>query len=201
MLKVEETQRRCWTSWYAVVDGLPASLAGELTAARETNAAIAGRGNVLMPALTRYTGTLYQAAREALSSILASGTHVLILSGGYGVVCADELIADYEMRFNPAMWADRIVERAVEAYAVRHGCLSVRAFAGGTTPYARVIRRTDWQYAGVCDALLVAPDFHGGGAMRAVPTALGAAITAFSQGRLTPKWRTTDGVGFNWERL
>lgn len=186
---------------HAVIDGLPTSLARDLDTARERNASLANRGNLVMPALARYTGTLYGAAHDALSAIAASGAHVLILSGGYGVVCADELIAEYEMRFNPAMWRDRVVERTLEAYAELHGCATVRAFAGAKTPYARVIRRTRWQGAGVRDAVLVAPDFHRGGAMRAVPTALGAAITAFSQNRLTPQWRTPDGVGFEWERL
>jgi len=186
---------------HEVVDGLPTSLVGDLTDARERNANLAKRGPVLMPALTRYTGTLYGAAHEALASIASSGAHVLILSGGYGVVRADELIADYEMRFNPTMWPDRIVERTLEAYAERHGCVSVRAFAGGMTAYARVVRRTRWLRAGVQDAVLIAPDFHRGGAMRAVPAALGAAITALSQNRLTPQWRTVDGIGFNWDRL
>lgn len=186
---------------HAVVDSLPPLLARDLATAREKNADLAKRGNVLMPALTRYAGTLYGVAHEPLRAIVSSGAHVLILSGGYGVVCAHELIADYEMRFKPALWPNRIVERTLEAYAARHGCLSVRAFAGGTTSYAQVMRRTRWQGAGVRDAVLVAPAFHRGGAMRAVPTALGAAITALSEGSLTPQWRTTDGIGFSWERL
>ena len=43
----------------------------------------------LLPAWRRYTGTFYQHARPALADAVATG-HVVIISGGYGIVRGDE---------------------------------------------------------------------------------------------------------------
>ena len=46
----------------------------------------------LMPAWQRYEGMLYSAAGRALQGAIEAGLHVLIISGGYGVIKACEPI-------------------------------------------------------------------------------------------------------------
>jgi hypothetical protein len=45
----------------------------------------------LLPSWRRYTGTFYQHGRPALGGAVAAA-HVVIISGGYGIVRADEPI-------------------------------------------------------------------------------------------------------------
>jgi hypothetical protein len=51
-----------------------------------------------MPALARYSGQPYktEGVADGLLDAMAHGLHVVILSGGYGLLRAEELIQDYE---------------------------------------------------------------------------------------------------------
>ena len=63
---------------------LPRSLAAELRTRRSENASRAKLDeSALLPAAERYTGTLYQAAGDALDVLASSGAGLLIISGGY----------------------------------------------------------------------------------------------------------------------
>ena len=92
-------------------------------------------------------------------------------------------------------------EDHVQAYVRAHRLSCIRALMGASTSYAKVIRSTRWAEAGVADSFLITPEFHGGGAMRAVPTALGEALSALVTGELTPGWTTSNGIRFQWEAL
>ena len=81
----------------AILDELPPDLAETLQSARRANAPQATLDETtLLPAWQRYSGTLYQIAAPVLVQALTSGAHILILSGGYGAVLADEPIGWYE---------------------------------------------------------------------------------------------------------
>jgi hypothetical protein len=180
---------------------LSPGLAGELAESRARNAPLAGISGSTMAAWRRYTGSLYVAGNAALRELAAADAHVLIVSGAYGVVRANESIAMYRMRFEEKRWPRRIVQRCLEAYAQRHQLRVVRVLMGGSTPYAHVARSTRWADAGVNDALLIAPDFHGPGAIRQVPAAIGSALVALVEDRLVPDWATPAGITFRWERM
>ncbi len=133
----------------------------------------------LMPAWLRYTGGFYQSAGSFLAEAVASNAHIVILSGGYGLVRADENIGTYEKKLNPADWSGRVLEDALVAEAIRVGAKSVVAFAASTTGYAQIVRSTSWNRAGVKQAVLVTAHIVGGGAMSKVPRDLGFAFAAF----------------------
>lgn len=63
----------------------------------------------VLPAWRRYTGTFYQHARPALAEAVSTG-HVLIISGGYGVVRADEPIAWYDKALHLTDWPAGLLE-------------------------------------------------------------------------------------------
>jgi hypothetical protein len=133
--------------------------------------------------------------------MLADRTHVLIISGGYGLVCADEPISDYDLIFQAPRWPQRLIPRCLEAYCDTHAIKTVAAFAGRTTPYAQVIRQSYWRHAGVQNAALICPSFSGGGALQAVPKAIGQAVLAFANAQLHTEWRTPPGLKMTWKEL
>jgi hypothetical protein len=131
----------------------------------------------LLPAWRRYTGTFYQHARPALADAVAAG-RVVIISGGYGIARADEPIGWYDKILQLADWPAGLLETALISEARRCGTQTVVAFASSTTDYARLLRRTPWQQAGI-DARLVTITGVTQGAMHEVPRRLGQAFAAF----------------------
>ena len=118
--------------------------------------------------------------------------HVIIISGGYGAVLAREPIGCYKARLNPSWWPNRLIERALIAYAQRHGIASVRAFVFATGPYVTILKRV--RDGGVNDALVLTPEAEPGG-MRRSPATQGEALLALRDGTLSPAWRSSYGLG------
>jgi hypothetical protein len=131
----------------------------------------------VLPAWRRYTGGFYQHARPALADAVATG-NVVIISGGYGIARAGEPIGWYDKILRLTDWPAGLLESALISEAQRCGARTVVAFAPATTDYARLLRRTHWQQAGI-DARLVTITGVTGGAMAEVPRRLGQAFTAF----------------------
>jgi hypothetical protein len=131
----------------------------------------------VLPAWRRYTGAFYQYARPALADAVAAG-HVVIISGGYGIVRGDEPIGWYDKVLQLADWPVGLLESALITEARRCGAQTVVAFASATSEYTKLLRRTRWQQAGI-DARLVTITGVTGGALREVPRRLGQAFSAF----------------------
>ena len=187
----------------AIADGLPKELADRLRAAR---AGMAGKARLdetaRLPAWRRYAGELYRAAGPQLDAAVAAGAHILIVSGGYGVLCADEAIGTYDARFGPGDWPAGLLQQVVAAYARRYGLKRMRAFVSASTAYRDLLQRIDWRAAGVEDALLVMPQGARGGAMVTAPRAQGEALAAFLAGKPPGRgWRSSDGLGLAFEQL
>jgi hypothetical protein len=147
-----------------------------------------------VPALERYSGSLYEhGGREAVRDLLRAGTHVMILSGGYGAVLAAEPIGMYEAALRPSWWPSRLLERVLLAYARQQSIRSVRAFASATSTYSAVLARVPWCDAGVADALLLMPEAGPGGTLKS-PSTIGQALCALRDGTLTGDWRSSYGL-------
>lgn len=177
------------------------ALAQELQAARQRLAEMESfdeRNPV--PALGRYDGALYQVADDALTRAVATGGHVVIVSGGYGVLLGEEPIGLYDRRFVPGDWPRKLAGRVLSSYAERHDIKTVVAFLARTTSYADVVRTAPWP-SNVEQVELVSAAHAGGGGMRIVPQVLGEAADAYLQGRLDGEWRSSRGVALTTERL
>jgi hypothetical protein len=160
------------------------SWAPELQRARSHLHDVAGLDErQVMPAWQRYTGNFYQSAGSSLAAAVSAGARIAILSGGYGVVRAEELIGTYDKELKPADWPGGVLEDALISEAIRVGAQDVVAFAASTTGYARIIKSTPWRRAGIRRAVLVTIVGSGGGAMVMVPRDLGAAFRAFWSGQ------------------
>ncbi|GIE89881.1 hypothetical protein Are01nite_63610 [Actinoplanes regularis] len=158
----------------------PARWSPDLVAARAvlaTTTAIDDR--LLMPAWQRYTGFFYTSAADALTDATARRANIVIISGGYGVLSADEPIGTYNRVFRHADWPPGLLEDLLCEHARRTGARSMVAFLAASTEYARLVRRTPWRSAGITEAALVSVASAGGGAMVTVPRALGSAFRAF----------------------
>ena len=104
--------------------------------------------SAVLPAGARYTGTFYQNAGRALADAAATG-HLVIISGGYGVVRAEELIGWYDKQLRLADWPSGLLESALIGAARRAGAQTVVAFAAATSQYAQLLRRAPWRDAGI----------------------------------------------------
>lgn len=185
----------------ALTDHLPAEMPAELQRARAVvRTKVAFDETARLPAWQRYDGALYNAAGEAIPALIEAGAHVLILSGGYGVILAAELIGSYDTPLVPGWWPNRILERTLIAYAKRHDLASVRAFASETSPYRKVLQRIAWSAEGIADALLLSPEPQPGG-MRKSPVSLGEALAALADRHLSSAWQSSYGLRLGVQRL
>jgi len=181
----------------SILESLPPRLSEELREARlHIRRELHIDESQLMPACERYDGALYRTAHDALQSLLRRGAHLTILSGGYGVVAGREPIGLYDAALMTSRWPDNLLERCLVAYATRHGITSVRAFAGATSPYCKVLQRVRWKKAGIADALLLTPTPAPGG-MSKSPKSIGEALTALSNGTLAFGWQSSYGLALD----
>jgi len=130
-----------------------------------------------LPAWRRYDGMFYRYAGTALAEAVETG-NVVIISGGYGVARAQELIGWYDKVLRLADWPAGLLESVLTGEAHRAGSHTVVAFASATTGYAQLLRRTRWRDAGL-SAYLVTITGVTSGAMAEVPRRLGLGFCAF----------------------
>ena len=193
--------RRTAARGTSVLHSLPRGLAAELKTRRSENAPQAKLDeSALLPAAERYTGTLYQAAGDALDVLAREGAGLLMISGGYGVVRPAEPIGWYEQEFRNAMWPNGVVARCLAAYADATGATAVIALLSATTQYARVFRTARWPDA-VEHVFHIWPEPMAGAMVKA-SRAQGEALKAFSRDHsLHPSWTSTDGLRMQITRL
>ncbi|ANN17341.1 hypothetical protein SD37_17945 [Amycolatopsis orientalis] len=134
-------------------------------------------GGGLRPAWLRYTGNFYRNVGGALGEAAASG-RLLILSGGYGILRADEPIAYYDRKLKLGDWPPGVLEDAVLGEARRLGAANVVTFVSASADYAKLIRRIPWHTSEI-GGVLVTIDFHGGGAQVEVPRRLARSFGAW----------------------
>lgn len=180
----------------SILDSLPARLANELCARRAENALAAQLDeSALLPAVERYTGHLYKAAGTALDALVRSSAGVLVVSGGYGVVCAGESIGWYRQSFKPGMWPNGLIGRCMAAYAATVGAKMVVGLFSATTGYAKAFRTTSWPES-VERVFQVSPRARANdAAMSKAPRAQGEALKEISRReRLPVCWTSSDGL-------
>lgn len=181
----------------AIRRSLPDDLAAELHKARQrVKALVPFDERQLIPAWQRYDGSLYGTGHRALADLMAAGMHVIIISGGYGVVLAQEPIGRYEAPLKLSWWPNHLIERVLIVYAHRHGIASIRAFVSATGPYVTILKRVRWHDAGISDVLVLTPKAEPGG-MRRSPATQGEALVALCNGTLSPEWRSSYDLGLD----
>lgn len=176
-------------------------LAGELDDARRRVVEQGGFDErTLVAARRRYGGALYDAAGSSLAEAVDAGAMIAILSGGYGVVLADELIGAYDRRFTPGDWPRKVAGRVLASLTERREITDVVAFLARTTSYAQVVRTAPWPKQ-VQRVALVSADHRGGGGMRVVPEALGEAVAQYLSNGLPSSWVSSRGLGLTVEHI
>ena len=185
----------------SVLDGLPLDLAGELSARRLLNAERSGLDETtLLPAADRYEGTFYRSGGSAIKRLADQGARVLISSGAYGLVMADESIGMYEQAFRPGMWPNRLVERCLAEFAEGSGVRQVIGVLSATTGYSKVFRHTRWPRH--VDGVFLASPESTTGAMVKAPRAQGEWLaTLAGTGRIPASWSSSDGLRMGITRL
>ncbi|GAB3741774.1 hypothetical protein GCM10027598_72840 [Amycolatopsis oliviviridis] len=131
----------------------------------------------LRPAWLRYSGNFYRNVGSELGEAVRNG-RTLILSGGYGILRADEPISYYDRKLKLSDWPSGVLEDAVLGEARRVGATKVVTFVSASADYAKLVRRIPWSSADI-EGVLVTIDFHGGGAQVQVPRRLAQAFGAW----------------------
>jgi hypothetical protein len=138
-----------------------------------------------MPALARYSGQPYKTPGviDGLIDAMAEGLHVLIVSGGYGLLRAEEPILRYEaqMQTTLTVWRSRIPEILAD-YVARNDIR--RSFGAFSRVYSLAVpeqvTEEDWRAVPNFDALA------GGSAMTQVPERVAGLILSLLQGDMAP---------------
>jgi hypothetical protein len=149
------------------------------------------------PALRLYSGQPYETAglRELLISLLKSGLHCLIVSGGYGLLRPEEPIHYYEAQIQRTapVWRRRVpllLADYVERQQIR------RSFGAFSRQYATVVPTAltghDWR------AVPMFTRGDEGSAYHEVPRQVGSAVMRLIEVRFRPE-RAHDGPTV-WER-
>jgi len=197
----KEKRQRVRLAGPSILDELPEKLAQRLAHARDE---VRTRAQVddasLVPAWQRYTGSLYRIGRDAIHAAIEAGVHMIIMSGGYGLVLATEPIGHYEAVFRRSWWPGRILEDVLIKYVCHHNLRTVCALASATTEYAKFIRRVDWRSAALENAWLLTPE-ETRGAMVKSPRAQGEALSILLRGGLDVDWVSSDGLRLTADRL
>ncbi|WP_410657153.1 hypothetical protein [Amycolatopsis sp. lyj-112] len=89
----------------------------------------------LRPAWLRYNGHFYRNVGSAIGEAAAHG-RTLILSGGYGILRADEPIAYYDRKLRLSDWPSGVLEHAIIDEAHRIGATKVVGFVSASADYA-----------------------------------------------------------------
>lgn len=174
---------------------LDAARSAALTAAR---AALRQEAEVdertLTPAYLRYSGKLYEHGSGSIELALTAGIPLLIVSGGYGVVLANEPIGTYEKTFVLSDWPAGLLESCVLYYARHVGARSVIAVMSKSSGYAKLIKRIDWRAAGITATLITPTCPPCSGAQGKVPRAQGQVVAALMATGLDQNWRSSDSL-------
>ncbi|OXM50506.1 hypothetical protein [Amycolatopsis alba] len=131
----------------------------------------------LRPAWLRYSGNFYRNVGDALGDAAGHG-RLLLLSGGYGILRADEPISCYDRKLRLGDWPPGVLEDTVIEEARRIGATNVVTFVSASADYAKLVRRIPWGSTEI-GGVLVTIDFHGGGAQVEVPRRLAQAFGAW----------------------
>lgn len=148
----------------------------------------------LSPGLALYTGNQYKVPnfRERILDAILAGTHCLILSGGYGLIRAEEPIHLYaaEITQTRKYWAD-VIPEVLSEYIQRNDIR--RVFIGCSSSYSAILKKKGW--AGKAVVYWCIPKLRRGegGAMVKVPKLTGEAIVNLIDDRFDPgrAWKTT----------
>lgn len=182
----------------SILDYLPGSVAERLHHARR---ALAPRAHLdestLLPAWRLYNGHFFRAATQVLARTVGEPPRVVIVSGGYGLLLADERIGVYDRRFRQSDWPEGVLEEVVLDFVERQGLGHVRAFASETTDYAKLLRAISWRDVPIEDAWLFSAAGPKDGAQIKVPRTQGEAFVALIEGRLSKNWRSSDDLTMN----
>lgn len=145
-----------------------------------------------IPALFRYSGNMWsvEGFREALKEAVSNGLHVLVESGGYGLIRIEEKIQNYEASMNRTapVWRS-VLPLVLSNYILRNAINSI--FVAGSGQYLQILRRGKWWGTKEC-RWFEARMSGQGNRYQIVPRAVGCAVRDLlvSKFRTASSWLT-----------
>jgi len=173
----------------SIFDFLTTDAANRLTGGRAAVEPIASieQNAVSQYSLDLYDGFMYRTAgfKSSVLDFLRRGIgHLGIISGGYGLVLPNEKIYKYSCRLSDSknIWLKHGFPYIVSEFAAVIKAKHIVGFFGGTTDYAKLIRKVCWLHDDLESVRIYhpTPDDKGGYLQR-TPIFLGKAVTHFLQ--------------------
>jgi len=149
---------------------------------------------IQIQAFGRYNGNLYSSSlqfehppsgvskncrfKSVVSNMIKDkGMHLLIVSASYGLLRPEERIKDYNKKMGERIstWRYRI-PKILADYISENDIQAVYGFFGRTTPYKKIIEKTEWSSLDVKEVKLFYPINYTGGPQRTVPTLSGKGV-------------------------
>jgi len=146
------------------------------------------------PALFLYSGTMYsiEGFREEVHLAIDRGMHVLVESGGYGLVRAEEPIHKYEAQMNRTapVWR-RVLPAVLNDYVKRNHIDEV--FIAGSKQYASVLRHPQWWNSVRCRWFIAHAGRGNGNPYEIVPHEIGVTVRDLLRAACRPdsRWTST----------
>jgi len=196
----------------SIFDFLSTDAANRLTGGRAAVESIASieQNAVSQYSLDLYDGFMYRTAgfKSSILDFLRRGIgHLGIISGGYGLVLPNEKIFQYSCRLSDSkkIWLKHGLPYIVSEFAAVIKAKHIVGFFGGTTDYAKLIRKVCWLHDDLESVRIYHPTPDGkGGYLQRTPTFLGKAVTHFLQSTCDFQSLikfSTDGMEINYSRL
>ncbi len=156
-----------------------------------------------LPAIDLYAGHLYEVEgfREAVKTAISQGTDCLVLSGGYGLVRADEEIQVYERKMQDARtWNKHFVLASIFGNYLARRRPSRVFITLSKSSYGKVLfddtERPRFSLPPDLQLFVYFPnDLSGGSPQQEVPKMQGNAVRDLIRNNMVPdlRWRRVDG--------
>ena len=196
----------------SIFDFLSTDAANRLTGGRAAVESIASieQNAVSQYSLDLYDGFMYRTAgfkSSVLDFMNQRIGHLGIISGGYGLVLPNEKIYKYNCKLSDSknIWLKHRIPYIVNEFAAVIKARHIVGFFGGSTDYAKLIRKVCWLHDDLESVRIYHPTPDGkGGYLQRTPIFLGKAVTHFLQSKCDFRSLinfSNDGMGIDFLRL
>lgn len=192
--KRKSINQQVGTAGESITNFLSSELAARLKDARNSTQKNSDLddSNVL-PAWQRYNGTLYKTAETTIQAIVKAKQPMVIISGGYGLVLADEPIGNYERRFKTSDWPAGLISDVMAAVIKIWDIEHVVAIIADSTTYRTLLASIQWQRTTLSGVYLLSSERCRGAQVKA-PRAQAEVLGEFYARDLSNSFRSSDGL-------
>ncbi len=159
-----------------------------LTSGREGMSSSIDPNSLVLSALDRYDGHLYNSSQGFRNTIKEAysknNIHILILSAVYGILTPSERIHNYNKKMDAMYWRRHGLPKIIEEYIEQNNITHVYGLFSRTTDYIKIMKSVDWKQLNVRSNLQLSRTYYisfqgSGSPYKDVPQTLGKLLISF----------------------